>query len=133
MQPKIRSQRSISRIHTTSVKPVHRTFAVQDNAVQRVDVGALKDVSVREQETYLDHNLNDLHLKSDVILHSVDVDASSQQPVNAPNKKEKRILKHELFIERMWRLSSTHSQHSDPLRFVVSPSPRPPYPFTSSI
>ena len=117
------------------MKPVNRTFAVQDNAVQRVDVGALKDVSVREQETYLDHNLNDLHLKPDVILHSVDVDVdgSSQQPVNAPNKKEKRILKHELFIERMWRLSSTHSQNSDPLRFVVAPSPRPPYPFTSSI
>jgi ribosome biogenesis protein SLX9 len=40
--------------------------------------------------------------KADEILHSVDVDA--------PNKKQRRILKHELFIERMWRLFSTHSQ-----------------------
>ena len=112
------------------MKPVNRTFAVQDNAVQRVDVGALKDVSVREQDTHLDHNLNDLRLKPDEILHSVDVDASSQQHVNAPsNKKERRILKHELFIERMWRLSSTHSQT---VTHFVSPSPRPPYAFTSS-
>ena len=86
------------------MKPVNRTFAVQDNAVQRVDVGALKDVSVREQETYLEHNLNDLHLKPDEVLHSVDADASSQQHANAPNKKERRILKHELFIERTWRV-----------------------------
>lgn len=47
-QPKVRSQRSISRAHTASVKPVNRTFAAQDNAVRHVDVGALKDVSVRE-------------------------------------------------------------------------------------
>jgi hypothetical protein len=94
--------------------------------VQRVDVGALKDVSVREQETHLDRNLSDLRLKPDEILHSVDVDASSQQQVNAPNKKERRILKHELFIERMWRLSSTHSQT---VTHFVSPSPRPPSAF----
>jgi hypothetical protein len=50
--------------------------------------------------------------KADEILHSVDVDASSRsEHINdAPNKKQRRILKHELFIERMWRLSSTHSQ-----------------------
>jgi hypothetical protein len=36
-----------------SVKPANRTFAAQDNAVQRVDVGALKDVSVREPKVYL--------------------------------------------------------------------------------
>jgi hypothetical protein len=52
-QPKVRSQRSISRAHTASVKPVNRTFAAQDNAVQHIDVGALKDVSVREPKVYL--------------------------------------------------------------------------------
>jgi len=67
------------------VKPVNRTFAAQDNAVQHVDVGALKDVP------------------ADAILHSVnaDEDASHAPPQHAPNKKERRILKHELFIERL--------------------------------
>ena len=60
-QPKVRSQRSISRAHTTSVKPVNRTFAAQDNAVQHVDVGVLKDVSVREPKVYLlERNLTDI-------------------------------------------------------------------------
>ncbi|KAI0002067.1 ribosome biogenesis protein SLX9-domain-containing protein [Russula vinacea] len=80
--PKVRSQRSISRAHTTSVKPVDRAFAVQDNAVHHVDVGALKDVP------------------ADEILHSVNADDASH-PLHAPNKKERRILKHELFIERL--------------------------------
>jgi len=66
------------------VKPVNRTFAAQDNAVRHVDVGALKDVS------------------ADELLHSVNAD----DPQQVPNKKERRILKHELFIERMWRLTN---------------------------
>ena len=45
---KVRSQRPISCAHTTSVKPINCTFAAQDNAVQHVDIGALKDVSVHE-------------------------------------------------------------------------------------
>lgn len=80
--PKVRSQRSISRAHTTSVKAVNRMFAAQDNAVQHVDVGALKDVS------------------ADEILHSVNADDDTS-PQHVPNKKERRILKHELFIERL--------------------------------
>ncbi|KAN0135749.1 Ribosome biogenesis protein SLX9 domain containing protein [Lactarius tabidus] len=82
--PKVRSPRSISRAHTASAKPVNRTFAVQDNAVEHVTVGAFKDVS------------------ADEILHSVDDDGGSIHPHHAAlNKKEKRILKHELFIERL--------------------------------
>jgi len=80
--PKVRSRRSISRSHTTSVKPVDRTFAIQDNAVRPIDVGALKDVSAEE------------------ILHRVNESAS--HPEQVPNKKkERRILKHELFLERL--------------------------------
>ncbi|KAF8507144.1 hypothetical protein F5888DRAFT_74732 [Russula emetica] len=88
--PKVRSQRSISRAHTTSVKPVNRTFAAQDNAVQHVDVGALKDVS------------------ADELLHSVNAD----DPQQVPNKKERRILKHELFIEQASRApySKSHAR-----------------------
>ncbi|KAI9457731.1 ribosome biogenesis protein SLX9-domain-containing protein [Russula earlei] len=78
--PKVRSRRSISRAHTTSVKLVDRPFAIQDNAVQHIDVGTLKDASAEE------------------LLHSVNESASSEQ---APNKKERRILKHELFIQRL--------------------------------
>jgi hypothetical protein len=59
-----------------------------------------------------------------VILHSVnaDEDASHPPPQHAPNKKERRILKHELFIERMWRLildkcTNAPKQHKS-FRFV---------------
>jgi len=100
--PKVRSQRSISRAHATSVKPVNRTFAAQDNAVQFVDVGALKDVP------------------ADEILHSVTVDDPScppQQHEPAPNKKERRILKHELFIERLEASRAPYSKsHSRRLK-----------------
>ncbi|KAH9082127.1 ribosome biogenesis protein SLX9-domain-containing protein [Lactarius deliciosus] len=83
--PKVRSPRSISRAHTASAKPVSRAFAVQDNSVQHVTVGAFKDVP------------------ADEILHSVnnDDDGDSIRPATTLNKKEKRILKHELFIERL--------------------------------
>ncbi|KAH9175310.1 ribosome biogenesis protein SLX9-domain-containing protein [Lactarius sanguifluus] len=82
--PKVRSSRSISRAHTASVKPVSRAFAVQDNSVQHVTVGAFKDVP------------------ADEILHSVNNDdGDSIRPATTLNKKEKRILKHELFIERL--------------------------------
>ncbi|KAH9064267.1 ribosome biogenesis protein SLX9-domain-containing protein [Lactarius vividus] len=84
--PKVRSPRSISRAHTASAKPVSRAFAVQDNSVQHVTVGAFKDVP------------------ADEILHSVDNDdGDSSRPATTVtlNKKEKRILKHELFIERL--------------------------------
>jgi len=103
-QPKVRSQRSISRAHTTSVNPVNRTFAAQDNAVQHVDVGALKDVSVREPKVYLlERNLTDTSTrKADEILHSVNADDASRPPQQTPNKKDRRVLKHELFVERMW-------------------------------
>ncbi|KAI0271336.1 ribosome biogenesis protein SLX9-domain-containing protein [Gloeopeniophorella convolvens] len=82
--PKVRSQRTIARAHAASAKPVDRTFAVQDNAVQHVDVGALKDAS------------------ADELLHSVnnaDTAPAAQGP--ALSKKEKRTLKHELFVERL--------------------------------
>ncbi|KAH9985405.1 ribosome biogenesis protein SLX9-domain-containing protein, partial [Russula compacta] len=83
-QPKVRSRRSVSRAHSTSVKPVNRAFAVQDNAVQQFDIGALKDAP------------------ADEILRSVSTDVSfPQQPQHTPNKKDRRILKHELFIERL--------------------------------
>ncbi|KAH8988916.1 ribosome biogenesis protein SLX9-domain-containing protein [Lactarius akahatsu] len=82
--PKVRSPRSISRAHTASAKPVSRAFAVQDNSVQHVTVGAFKDVP------------------ADEILHSVNNDdGDSIRPATILNKKEKRILKHELFIERL--------------------------------
>ncbi|KAI0257601.1 ribosome biogenesis protein SLX9-domain-containing protein [Lactifluus subvellereus] len=86
--PKVRSQRSITRAHTASAKPVNRAFAVQDNAVQHLEIGALKDAS------------------ADEILHSVDAEDSDPLAVDphsqrTPNKKERRILKHELFTRRL--------------------------------
>ncbi|KAH9969009.1 ribosome biogenesis protein SLX9-domain-containing protein [Russula dissimulans] len=80
--PKVRSRRFISRAHTMSVKPVDRAFAIQDNAVRHIDVGTLKDVSAQE------------------VLDSINESAS--RPEQVPNtKKERRMLKHELFLERL--------------------------------
>ena len=47
-QVKVHSQCLISPAHATSVKPINCMFATQDNAIQHVDVRALKDVSVHE-------------------------------------------------------------------------------------
>ncbi len=52
IQPKVRSQRSIFRAHTASAKPVNRAFAIQENAVQHVTVGASKDDPVHDLRHY---------------------------------------------------------------------------------
>ena len=90
------------------MKPVNRAFAVQNSAIQQVDIGALKDAPVSESKAYLYTQSHVTHSKADEILRSVSTDVSfPQQLQHTPNKKEKRILKHELFIERTWRLFCT--------------------------
>jgi hypothetical protein len=64
-----------------------------------------------------ERNLTYFPLKADEILHSVNADALPLQ--HAPNKEERRILKHELFIKRMWRLPSARTQNI--IILLVSP------------
>jgi len=84
--PKERRKRTAG--HDHSVKLVKRQFAVQENATEQVEIGALEHVSGMD------------------ILRGVD---EPEEPQNTMTKKEKQQLKKEAFIDR---LQSTRSPYS---------------------
>ncbi|KAH9982425.1 ribosome biogenesis protein SLX9-domain-containing protein [Lactifluus volemus] len=108
----VRSRRSITRAHTASAKPVDRPFAVQDNnAVQHVEIGALKDASADE----ILRSVNAADADGDALAATVDPLAGPQHRTS--NKKERRILKHELFIQRLEASRAPYSKsHSRRLK-----------------
>jgi hypothetical protein len=85
-QPKDRRKRSTG--HEQSVKQVKRQFAVQENGIEHVEVGALEDVSGMD------------------ILRAM---GEPEEPRSATKKKEKQQLKKEAFIDK---LQSTRSPYS---------------------
>ncbi|KAI0068387.1 hypothetical protein BV25DRAFT_1818801 [Artomyces pyxidatus] len=88
--PKERRQRTLG--HESSVKKVaKRQFAVQDNAVVHVDVGASVDAAAND------------------ILDAVD-DTDHSDARHTLKKKDRRVLKHELFIERLEAARSPYSK-----------------------
>jgi len=84
--PKERRKRTAG--HDHSVKLVKRQFAVQENATEQVEIGALEHVSGMD------------------ILRGV---GEPEEPQNTMTKKEKQQLKKEAFIDR---LQSTRSPYS---------------------
>ncbi|KAI0051724.1 hypothetical protein FA95DRAFT_1554255 [Auriscalpium vulgare] len=87
--PKERRTRAYS--HESSAKRSDkRRFAVQDNAVQHVDVGAELDAVANDLLRDADNDMPDSH----ILL----------------KKKDKRQLKHELFIERLETSRSPYSK-----------------------
>ncbi|KAM5533084.1 hypothetical protein V8D89_013227 [Ganoderma adspersum] len=86
--PKDRRRRS--RAHEQSVRlPSQREFAVQDNAVEHLDIGEQSERSAAE------------------ILADM---AADQEPRPTLKKKEKQALKHQLFVERLEQTRSPYSK-----------------------
>ncbi|KAK7694876.1 hypothetical protein QCA50_002064 [Cerrena zonata] len=75
--PKVSKQRTI---HDASAKLSKRKFAVQDNAVEHVEIGSLANASANE------------------ILAEM---AESEEPSKHMKKKDKQAMKHELFLQRL--------------------------------
>lgn len=104
-QPKDRRKRVGG--HEPSVKLVKRQFAVQDNAVEHVDIGGALAQSVGPLAT-----LGYRAIQFIYFLEAVELLADSQDPQDtAPvlKKKEKQQLKREALLER---LESSHSPYS---------------------
>lgn len=76
--------------HEPSAKPAQRQFAVQENAVEAVQVGAAAEIS------------------GEVILQEMSTAAT--QPRQSIKKKEKQQLKHEAFIEKLKSKTSPYSK-----------------------
>ncbi|TFY83767.1 hypothetical protein EWM64_g232 [Hericium alpestre] len=81
------ARRSRASAHAPSAKPLKRQFAVQDNAVEHVDLGASADISGNE------------------VLENLD-----GEPEQRMTKKEKQLLKHELFMQRLEASRSPYSK-----------------------
>ncbi|KAG1899105.1 ribosome biogenesis protein SLX9-domain-containing protein [Suillus fuscotomentosus] len=85
-----RERRKRISAHEPSAKPAQRQFAVQENAVEAVEVGAAAEIS------------------GEVILQEMSTAAT--QPRQSIKKKEKQQLKHEAFIEKLKSKTSPYSK-----------------------
>ncbi|KAG2159977.1 ribosome biogenesis protein SLX9-domain-containing protein [Suillus bovinus] len=85
-----RERRKRISVHETSAKLARRQFAVQDNAVEAVEIGAAGETS------------------GQVILQEMSTAAT--EPRHSIKKKEKQQLKHEAFIEKLKYKTSRYSK-----------------------
>lgn len=90
---KTKSTRVAASAHQPSVKPVKRQFAVQDNAVEHVEVGALADVSAPE------------------ILHDM-ASSDGGHDRATMKKKEKLAVKKDAFLNRLALSDSSSHPYS---------------------
>ncbi|KAJ3570249.1 hypothetical protein NP233_g4521 [Leucocoprinus birnbaumii] len=88
-QPKERRSRTATRIHEPSVKLSKRTFAIQDNAVEHVEIGAAAAASGNE------------------ILAALD---TTPAPQDALTKKDKQMIKRETFLHKLGVLKTPYSK-----------------------
>ncbi|VDB99782.1 unnamed protein product [Peniophora sp. CBMAI 1063] len=89
--PKDRSGKRRSLGHEPSAKAGSRAFAVQDNAVKHVEIGEMEDASGNE------------------ILRAMEAEQEAEAGPSL-KKKEKRQLKHELFIQRLEETRAPYSK-----------------------
>ncbi|KAG1755168.1 ribosome biogenesis protein SLX9-domain-containing protein [Suillus paluster] len=85
-----RERRKRIAAHEPSAKLARRPFAVQENAVEAVEVGAAADVS------------------GEAILQAIS--AAATEPRHSMKKKEKQQLKHDAFIDRLTCKTSPYSK-----------------------
>ncbi|KAF9452666.1 hypothetical protein P691DRAFT_660368, partial [Macrolepiota fuliginosa MF-IS2] len=83
-----KERRSRTAAHAPSVKIHKRTFAVQDDAVEHIEIGAAAQAS------------------GDEILAAL----SAPTPQEAPTKKEKQALKRETFLHKIGALKTPYSK-----------------------
>jgi hypothetical protein len=106
-QPKASRQRL--RGHDQAVKPSKRQYAVQDNQVEHVQVGAAEDLSASIISPTLCYQLLIQFSQASQILDLMSSE-SSDQTRNVMSKKAKQTLKHDLFLESGYKLLRLHSR-----------------------